>query len=134
GVGRIAPMPPEPARRPTAAALLSLVIPVYNEDENLPVLQGEIRAALDPTRRAYEVLYIDDGSTDASPEVLAALQHDDPRVRVIRMQRNSGQSAAFAAVDRMARSCIVVTLASALQNDPADIPRLLDEIADADVV
>ncbi len=147
-------MPSESARRQTAAAaavisrdtaaaaavvsrqsaLLSLVIPVYNEEENLPVLHGEIRAALEPTGRPFEVLYIDDGSTDASPEVLAGLQRDDPRVRVIRMQRNSGQSAAFDAGFRLARGGVVVTLDSDLQNDPADIPRLLLEIADADVV
>jgi len=115
-------------------SLLSLVIPVYDEDENLALLHGEIHAALDPTGRDYEILYVDDASSDQSPVVLAGLQRADPRVRVVRMQRNSGQSAAFDAGFRLARGGIVVTLDSDLQNDPADIPRLLAELADADVV
>lgn len=113
---------------------ISLVIPVYNEEENLPVLAAEIRAAMEPTGRAYEVIYVDDGSTDSSPQVLAQLAREDPRARVVRQRRNSGQSAAFDAGFRHARGGIVVTLDADLQNDPADIPRLLKHMDRFDVV
>ena len=113
---------------------ISLVIPVYNEEENLPVLAAEIRAAMEPTGRAYEVIYVDDGSTDASPQVLAGLAREDPRIRIVRQRRNSGQSAAFDAGFRHARGGIVVTLDADLQNDPADIPRLLERMDGFDVV
>ena len=113
---------------------ISLVIPVYNEEENLPVLAAEIRAALEPTGLAYEVIYVDDGSTDASPRVLADLAREDPRTRIVRQRRNSGQSAAFDAGFRHARGGIVVTLDADLQNDPADIPRLLERLDGFDVV
>jgi glycosyltransferase involved in cell wall biosynthesis len=113
---------------------ISLVIPVYNEEENLPVLDAEIRAAMEPAGRVYEVIYVDDGSTDASPRVLAGLAQADPRVRVVRQRRNSGQSAAFDAGFRHARGGIVVTLDADLQNDPADIPRLLERLDGFDVV
>lgn len=113
---------------------ISLVIPVYNEEENLPVLQGEIRQAMERTGRPYEVIYVDDGSTDGSPAVLGGLAGQDRRVRVLRQRRNSGQSAALDAGFRFARGEIVVTLDADLQNDPADIPRLLERIGDHDVV
>ncbi len=115
-------------------AELSLVIPVFNEEENLPPLAGEIRAALDPTGLAYEVLFVDDGSTDGSPAVLRALAAADRRVRVVRQRQNAGQSAALDAGFRHARGEIVVTLDADLQNDPADIPRLLAELAGWDLV
>ena len=113
---------------------ISLVIPVYNEEENLPVLAGEIRAALEPAGLSYEVIYVDDGSTDSSPAVLERLAREDPRTRIVRQRRNSGQSAAFAAGFRHARAPVVVTLDADLQNDPADIPRLLERMDGFDVV
>ena len=113
---------------------ISLVIPVYNEEENLPVLATEIRDALEPLGLVYEVIYVDDGSTDGSPGVLAGLAREDPRTRVVRQRRNSGQSAAFDAGFRHARGGIVVTLDADLQNDPADIPRLLERLDGFDVV
>jgi dolichol-phosphate mannosyltransferase len=113
---------------------ISLVIPVYNEEENLPVLHGEIRQALEPMGRPYEVIYVDDGSTDGSPAILLGLSRQDPCVRVLRQRRNSGQSAALDAGFRFARGEIVVTLDADLQNDPADIPRLLERIGEYDVV
>jgi glycosyltransferase involved in cell wall biosynthesis len=108
---------------------VSIVIPVFNEEENLPILAGEIRAALAGTGRSYEVLWVDDGSTDGSLAVLAELARQDPHVRVLRFARNAGQSAALAAGFERARGEIVVTLDADLQNDPADIPRLLAEMA-----
>jgi len=113
---------------------ISLVIPVYNEEENLPILAAEIHAAMEPLGRPYEVIYVDDGSTDASPRVLAGLAREDPRTRIVRQRRNSGQSAAFDAGFRHARGGIVVTLDADLQNDPADIPRLLERMDGFDVV
>jgi dolichol-phosphate mannosyltransferase len=113
---------------------ISLVIPVYNEEENLPILEGEIRAAMEAAGRPYEVIYVDDGSSDGSPDVLRALAREDPRIRVIRQRRNHGQSAALDAGFRHARGDVVVTLDADLQNDPADIPRLLERIGEYDVV
>jgi glycosyltransferase involved in cell wall biosynthesis len=107
---------------------VSLVIPVLNEEENLPVLAGEIRAAMEPAGRPYEVIYVDDGSTDGSPAALRELAGQDPRVRIVRQRRNSGQSAALDAGFRHARGAVVVTLDADLQNDPADIPLLLERL------
>jgi len=112
---------------------LSLVIPAYNEAENLPVLAEEIRQALEPTRWSYEVLFVDDGSSDDTPRVLERLTKNDPAVRALRLLRNSGQSAALVAGIRRARGRIVVTLDADLQNDPADIPSLLEALEDHDV-
>jgi dolichol-phosphate mannosyltransferase len=113
---------------------VSLVLPVHNEEENLALLAGEIRAALDGTAWSYEVLWIDDGSTDGSLAVLAGLAAADPRVRVLRLRQSAGQSAALAAGFERARGAIVVTLDADLQNDPADIPRLLAELPGWDLV
>jgi dolichol-phosphate mannosyltransferase len=113
---------------------ISVVVPVYNEEENLPVLAAEIRTALEGIGRPYEVIYVDDGSTDASPEVLRRLAGADPAVRVVRQRRNAGQTAALDAGFRFARGGIVVTLDADLQNDPADIPRMLALMGEYDVV
>jgi dolichol-phosphate mannosyltransferase len=126
-----------PGATDAAAALrpdISLVIPVYNEERNLPVLAGEIRAAMEPLGRPYEVLFVDDGSTDTSLAVLTGLASQDRHLRVIRQPRNAGQSAAMDAGFRHARGGIVVTLDADLQNDPADIPLLLTRLEDCDVV
>ncbi|HVR97824.1 MAG TPA: glycosyltransferase family 2 protein [Thermoanaerobaculia bacterium] len=113
---------------------ISLVIPVFNEEENLPILAAEIEQAMRGVDRPYEVLFVDDGSTDGSPQALARLALQDPRLRIVRQRRNSGQSAAMEAGFRHARGEVLVTLDADLQNDPADIPRLLDKMADYDVV
>jgi dolichol-phosphate mannosyltransferase len=114
---------------------ISVVIPVFNEEENLPVLAAEVHGALRGLGRPYEVILVDDGSTDSSPEVLRRLGTEDPAVRIVRQRRNSGQSAALDAGFRFARGGIVVTLDADLQNDPADIPGLLAKIEEGwDVV
>jgi dolichol-phosphate mannosyltransferase len=113
---------------------ISVVIPVYNEEESLPILAAELHAALAGLGRSYEILYVDDGSTDGSPEVLRRLAREDPAVRVLRQRRNAGQSAALDAGFRFARGGITVTLDADLQNDPADIPRLLERMDELDVV
>jgi glycosyltransferase involved in cell wall biosynthesis len=107
---------------------LSLVIPLYDEVDNLRPLAGEIAATLDPLGIDYEVLWVDDGSTDGSAAVLAALALADPRHRQLSLGVNCGQSAALASGFRHARAPWVVTLDADLQNDPADVPRLLGEI------
>ena len=113
-----------------SAPQLSLVVPLYNEAENLPVLAAEIRQALAPLGRSWESLFVDDGSTDGSFDALVALAMADPTVRILRHRRNAGQSAALAAGFAAARGAIVVTLDADLQNDPADIPKLLARLGD----
>lgn len=107
---------------------LSLVIPVYNEEENLRPLTEEIRAALDGQGLDYEVILIDDGSHDSSFEIMRELHAADNRIVAIRFRRNHGQTAAFAAGFDHACGRVIVTLDADRQNDPADIPRLLAEL------
>ncbi|MBP7587136.1 MAG: glycosyltransferase family 2 protein [Thermoanaerobaculia bacterium] len=116
---------------PDDAPGLSLVIPLYNEAENLPVLAAEIRRALEPTGKRWESLFVDDGSTDGSFEVLQTLAAEDRTVRILRHRKNAGQSAALAAGFAVARGGIVVTLDADLQNDPADIPALLARLGES---
>lgn len=113
---------------------VSIVIPVYNEEESLPVLAREIADAMAATGRAYEVIFVDDGSSDASPRVLAELAARDGRLKVLHLARNQGQSSALAAGFRRAGGEVVVTLDADLQNDPADIPRLLAALEGCDLV
>lgn len=115
---------------------VSIVVPAHNEAESLETLAGEIRRAMDggPGGPAYELLFVDDGSTDRTPAVLRRLAEADGRVRVVRQRRRAGQSAALDAGFRRARGAVVVTLDADLQNDPADIPRLLSELPGYDLV
>ena len=115
---------------------LSLVIPVYNEVENLGPLLGEISAALDGQDIDYEAIFIDDGSSDGSFELLESLRENDDHIVIIRFRRNYGQTAAFAAGFDYARGRYVVTMDADRQNDPADIPKLIARIdeGDCDVV
>ena len=112
---------------------LSVVFPVYNEEENLPILLREIAAALEGTRWSYEVVAVDDGSTDRSLAVLEGLRASHPTLRVLALEKNTGQTAALDAAWRGARGRLVVSLDADLQNDPADIPRMLEELERAGV-
>jgi glycosyltransferase involved in cell wall biosynthesis len=116
------------------AVTLSVVVPLYNEEPNVVLLFDELTRTLRQTARSYELIFVDDGSTDQTFARLVAVQASDPRVRVIRFTRNFGQTAAFAAGFAQARGQFVVTLDGDLQNDPADIPRLLALAGDFDVV
>jgi glycosyltransferase involved in cell wall biosynthesis len=104
---------------------LSIVIPVHNESPNIKPLYEELTETLSRYGRAYELIIVDDGSTDDSFERLAALQANDSRLRVIRFRRNFGQTAAFAAGIAHARGRLVVTSDGDLQNDPGDIPAMV---------
>jgi glycosyltransferase involved in cell wall biosynthesis len=104
---------------------LSIVIPVHNESPNIKPLYEELTETLSRYGRAYELIIVDDGSTDDSFERLAALQANDSRLRVIRFRRNFGQTAAFAAGIAYARGRLVVTSDGDLQNDPRDIPAMV---------
>lgn len=108
---------------------LSVVIPVHNEADNILPLVAEIRVALDGVVD-YELIYVDDGSTDATAQRLAAARRGFPRLRVIHHAQRYGQSAALLTGVRAARAAWVATLDGDGQNDPADIPRLLDVLAD----
>jgi len=115
---------------------VSLVIPVFNEETNLPILHGEIVKALAKIRPSWEVIYVNDASTDGSLAVIRSLAAKDEHVRYLSFRQNRGQSAGFAAGFRNATGEVIVTLDADLQNDPADIPGMLDlyEAKDADMV
>lgn len=114
---------------------ISVVVPVLNEEESLPILHQQLTEVLAGSSYDYEIIVVDDGSTDGSFEILRQLQTDDPRLRVVRFRRNYGQTAAFAAGFDRARGDAVVTIDADLQNDPADIPALIDKMAEGyDVV
>jgi glycosyltransferase involved in cell wall biosynthesis len=104
---------------------LSVVIPVYNEGENIGPLHEELSAALNQIGKSYEVVVVDDGSRDDSFARLKAVHEKDPRWQVIRFRRNFGQTAAMSAGFAAARAPIIVTIDADLQNDPQDIPKLL---------
>jgi dolichol-phosphate mannosyltransferase len=113
---------------------LSIVIPVYNEAENVGPLAEKLQAALGAWPGEVEFLFVDDGSTDATLDLLKQAQRSDPRIRVAHFQRNLGQTAAMAAGFRLARGQAVVTVDGDLQNDPAEIPRLVGMLESWDVV
>jgi len=110
---------------PTRTVPVSIVVPVYNEQENLDALADAIRQALDPEGIPFEVLLVDDGSTDGSARVMDRIYESDPRFKVIRFIRNYGQTAAMSAGIHHASNDIVVTMDADLQNDPRDIPGML---------
>jgi glycosyltransferase involved in cell wall biosynthesis len=105
---------------------VSVVVPMRNESPNVQQLYRELTETLERFGRAFEILAIDDGSTDDTFEQLAALQARDPRLRVIRFRRNFGQTAAFSAGFRHARGRYIVTSDGDLQNDPRDIPAMIE--------
>jgi dolichol-phosphate mannosyltransferase len=113
---------------------LSVVIPVYNEEENLPVLWPELRAVLDKLGLSFEVVFVDDGSRDRSAEIIRAMRDRDARVRLVRLKANAGETAATDAGFKAARGQRVVTMDADLQNDPHDIPALVQHLDQWDAV
>ncbi|MFZ3137396.1 MAG: glycosyltransferase family 2 protein [Thermodesulfovibrionales bacterium] len=113
---------------------LSVVIPVYNEEENIQLLHAKLKEAMVILNNEYEILFVDDGSTDRTLSILEEIQAGDKHVIVLSLRRNFGQTAAFAAGFDFARGDVIVTMDGDLQNDPADIPKLLERIKDHDLV
>jgi glycosyltransferase involved in cell wall biosynthesis len=109
---------------------VSVVIPVHNEEPNLEALYRELTEAFSGWGRTYEVILVDDGSTDQSFAILEKLQLADPRLRIIRFRRNFGQTAAFSAGFAHARGRLIVTSDGDGQNDPRDIPALVKKLED----
>lgn len=114
---------------------ISVVVPVLNEEESLPLLHQRLTEALAGSGYSYEVIIVDDGSTDRSFEIMQELQAQDEHLRVVRFRRNYGQTAAFSAGFDRAQGDVVITIDADLQNDPADIPALMAKMAEGyDVV
>ncbi|GAG56449.1 unnamed protein product, partial [marine sediment metagenome] len=107
---------------------VSVVVPIFNEAENIQLLYDKLTPVLDSLGRSCEVILVDDGSTDGTFEILKDIQSMDDRVWVIRLRRNFGQAAAFSAGFDFARGKLIITIDGDLQNDPADIPKLIDKI------
>jgi dolichol-phosphate mannosyltransferase len=107
---------------------LSVVIPVYNEEDNLPLLWPELRGVLEQMAVSFEVLFVDDGSRDRSAEIIRAMRETDARVRLVRLKANAGETAATDAGFKAARGQRVVTMDADLQNDPHDIPALVQRL------
>jgi dolichol-phosphate mannosyltransferase len=113
---------------------ISVVVPVYNEEENLPVLIPQIAEVLGPLGRTYEMIFVDDGSQDHSRRLLKEMALQFPQIRILGFKKNCGETAAGAAGIKEARGGIVVTIDADLQNDPKDIPRMLDYLKEYDMV
>jgi glycosyltransferase involved in cell wall biosynthesis len=109
---------------------ISIVVPVYDEEESVVPLYDAVRAQLDEIGESYEIIFVDDGSRDGSFTVLHALHERDPRVRVIRFRRNFGKTPALVAGFAQARGDIVFTMDADLQDDPTEIPRFLEKLAE----
>jgi len=114
--------------------MVSVVVPLYNEQESIRPLHAALKPVLEGLGRPYEILYVDDGSTDATGRLLEEIHREDDTVTVVSFRRNFGQTAAFAAGFALAEGGVIVTMDGDLQNDPADIPLLLEEIEHCDVV
>jgi len=113
---------------------LTVVIPAYNEQANVEPCYRELVEVLDGLGQSFQILFVDDGSTDGTGAVLRALASADRRVRVLRFRRNAGQTAALHAGFRAARGAVIVTMDADLQNDPHDIPKLLAALPGHDAV
>ncbi|MCL0074681.1 glycosyltransferase family 2 protein [Thermodesulfovibrionales bacterium] len=113
---------------------VSVVIPLYNEEENIEMLHERLKDVLNSLDKGHEIIYVDDGSTDRTLEFLEGIQKREKDVMVLSLRRNFGQPAAFAAGFDFARGDVIVTMDGDLQNDPADIPRLLEMAKEYDLV
>lgn len=115
--------------------MISIVIPAYNEEKNIPILYQKLKEILEKIGQSYEIIVIDDGSTDSTYQILKDLASKDPTLKVIRFKRNYGQTAAIYAGFQHAQGDVIITLDADLQNDPQDIPLLLKKLEEGyDVV
>jgi glycosyltransferase involved in cell wall biosynthesis len=119
-------LPQQPGQKPIP--YISIVIPVFNEVDNVPLLYQNLRSVMDKAGCAWEVVFVDDGSTDNTSAVLRQLHTQDEDVCVVELRRNFGQTAAMAAGFDHSRGEIIVAMDGDLQNDPSDIPRLIDKL------
>jgi glycosyltransferase involved in cell wall biosynthesis len=117
-----------PERDDSSPLDLSVVIPVYNEEESLPPLWAELRGVLEGRRLRFEVVFVDDGSHDRSAEIVRGFREADPRVRLVRLKVNAGETAATDAGFKAAAGRFIVTMDADLQNDPADLAALLAKL------
>jgi glycosyltransferase involved in cell wall biosynthesis len=113
---------------------ISIVIPVYNEEENIPILATALDDVMVKTGRSYEAIFVDDGSTDGSESALKKVRSENPNLRTIRFKHNAGQTAAMDAGFRAARGKFVVSMDADLQSDPNDIPLMLEGLKSYDLV
>jgi len=113
---------------------ISFVIPVYNEEENIPILFKELTTVAEKSNYTYEIIFVNDCSTDQSLEVIRTLEESSQLVRCISFPENRGQSAALGAGFRAAKGEVVITMDADLQNDPADIPALLKHFGEYDMI
>ncbi len=118
----------KPLLEKTEPVGISVVVPVYNEEENLPILVPKLIEVLQGLHKPYEMIFVDDGSSDGSRKILKEMATRYPFLRILRFEENRGLSAALIAGMREARGDILVTLDSDLQNDPEDIPKLLGQL------
>ncbi len=113
---------------------ISIVAPVYNEVDNLPILVAQLAAVLNPLGRSYEMIFVDDASTDGSRGLLKKMISQYPQIRILGFRKNCGETAAGAAGLKEARGDVVITIDADLQNDPKDIPMMLDHLKEYDMV
>lgn len=109
---------------------LSVVIPIYNEEGNLPILYEKLKTVLEKLGKSYEIIFVNDGSTDKSWEIIKQLAEKDPNVIGVNFRRNYGQTAAMSAGFDVAKGDVIITMDGDLQNDPEDIPRLLEKMSE----
>ena len=114
--------------------MISVVVPLFNEEENVPELHRGVKSVMESAGQEYEIIYVDDGSTDRTLPLLEEIRAGDGNMVVISFRRNFGQTAAFAAGFDYSRGDVIVTLDGDLQNDPSDIPGLVAAIKDCDIV
>lgn len=107
---------------------ISVVVPIYNERENIEPLYRELKEVLESLKESYEIIFVNDGSQDGSEEILDKIALSDPKVTVIHLRRNFGQTAAMSAGFYHAKGSIIITMDGDLQNDPKDIPKLLEKM------
>jgi glycosyltransferase involved in cell wall biosynthesis len=114
--------------------MLSVIIPTYNEEENVKLLYKQLKNVLDTLKNTYEIIFIDDGSIDKTFSILKELAKRDKKLKIIRLKRNYGQSAALAAGFNHAKGEVIITMDADLQNHPSDIPKLIKKLNKADIV
>jgi dolichol-phosphate mannosyltransferase len=113
---------------------ISVVVPVYNEEENLPILLPQLNEVLKGIGKSYEMIFVDDGSSDGSRKILKEMVSHYPQIRILGFKKNCGETAAGAGGLKEAKGDVIITIDADLQNDPKDIPRMLEYLKEYDMV